>query len=118
MNDELVDGALSLSDAALVHAARRRIDRAVEELKARPLDENALGEMREVLGEPVRSTQAALRRLSAATRPTGSPPALLADATEVLTIDAGGALPALGEAPLPGHDSARRCTSWAAGDVV
>lgn len=118
MDDELSDGARSLSDAALVHAARRRIDRAAAELKARPLDENALGEMREVLGEPVRSAQAALRRLSAATRSAGASPALLASATEALTIDAGGALPTPGEAPPPGLDSARRCTSWVTGDVA
>lgn len=118
MDDELDDEARSLSDAALVHAARRRIDRAVEELKARPLDENALGEMREVLGEPVRSAQAALRRLSAATRSAGAAPAFLASAPEALTIDAGGALPTPGEAPPPGLDRARRCTSWATGDVA
>ena len=118
MDDELSDGARSLSDAALVHAARRRIDRAAAELKARPLDENALGEMREVLGEPVRSAQAALRRLAAATRSAGISPALLSSPTEALTIDAGGALPTSGEAPPLGLDSARRCTSWATGDVA
>lgn len=118
MDDELSDGARSLSDAALVHAARRRIDRAVEELKARPLDENALGEMREVLGEPVRSAQAALRRLSAATRSDGAPSAFPTSAAEALTIDAGGALPTPGEAPPPGLDGARRCTSWVTGDVA
>jgi hypothetical protein len=118
MDDELDDGARSLSDAALVHAARRRIDRAVEELKARPLDENALGEMREVLGEPVRSAQAALRRLSAAARPADAPPALLGSAPEALTMTAGGALATSGEAPPLGLDSARRCTSWVTGDVA
>ena len=118
MDDELSDGARSLSDAALVHAARRRIDRAVEELKARPLDENALGEMREVLGEPVRTAQAALRRLSAATRSAGPPPARSVSAAEALTINAGGALPTPGEAPPLRLDSARRCTSWATGDVA
>jgi len=119
MDDELDDGARSLSDAALVHAAKRRIDRAVEELKARPLDESALGEMREVLGEPVRLARAALRRLSAATRSAGASAALHPTTThEVPTIDAGGALPTPGEAPLPGFDSARRCPFWATGDVA
>lgn len=118
MDDELDDETRSFSDVALVHAARCRIDRAVEKLTARPLDENALGEMREVLGEPIRSAQAALHRLSAATGSAGTSPALLATATEVPTIDAGGALPTPGEAPPTGFDSARRCSSWAAGDVA
>ena len=118
MDDELDDGARSLSDAALVHAAKRRIDRAVEELKARPLDENALGEMREVLGEPVRSAQAALRRLSAAAHPAGVSPALLSSPAQALTTNAGGALATPGEAPPLEFDSARRCTSWVTGDVA
>ncbi|GGL84821.1 hypothetical protein [Modestobacter marinus] len=116
MDDELDDGACSLSDAALVHAAKRRIDRAAEALKTRPLDEHALGEMRQLLGEPVRSAQAALRRLSAATGTAVTSPTV--PATEIPTIDAGGALPTPGEAPLPQFDSARRCTSWATGEVA
>lgn len=118
MDDELDDGVRSLSDAALVHAAKLRIVRALAELKDHPLDEDAVGQMREVLGEPVRSAQAALRRLAAKTGLPAGAPTLHVVATDPLTTDAGGALPALGDAPLPGFDSARRCTFWAPGGAA
>jgi hypothetical protein len=50
MHDELDDGGRSLSDAALVHAARRRIVRAVAALVDHPLDADAVAGMREALG--------------------------------------------------------------------
>ena len=61
MDDEFGNGAQSLFDAAVVHAACRRIGRAVSALQARPLDECAAEQMREALGGPVTAAQAALR---------------------------------------------------------
>jgi hypothetical protein len=115
MHDELDDGGRSLFDAALVHAARRRIVRAVTALADHPLDEDAAAGMREALGEPVRSAQAALRRLRAGDGPTDCGERLEASAS---TTDAGGALLPLGEAPPPGVGRARRCTTWPAGGVA
>jgi hypothetical protein len=119
MHDEFDDGGRSLSDAALVHAARRRIVRAVTALADHPLDEDALAGMRQVLGEPVRSAQAALRRLRATDGSTDDPTDLH-EALEALdgsapTTDAGGALPPLGKARPRGTGRARRFPTWPAG---
>jgi hypothetical protein len=116
MRDEFDDGGRSLSDAALVHAARRRIARAVTALADHPLDEDAVAGMREALGEPVRSAQAALRRLCAGDGSTDGP----TDLGERLeasasTTHAGGAQPPSGETPPPGTGRDRRCTTWPAG---
>ncbi|SHN89007.1 hypothetical protein SAMN05660350_04999 [Geodermatophilus obscurus] len=112
MHDELDDGGRSLSDAALVHAARRRIVRAVTALADHPLDEDAVAGMREALGEPVRLAQAALRRLRAGDGPIGRTDLGERLEASALTTDAGGALPP------PGAGRARRCTTWSAGGVA
>jgi len=67
MDDDQLD-AQALDDAAVVHAARRRIGEAVAALAIRPLDEPAAALMRAALGSQG-SARAAIARLQAAERP-------------------------------------------------
>lgn len=70
MDRDLADDQLEaqeLDDAAVVHAARRRIGEAVAALAIRPLDEPAAALMRAALGSQG-SARAAIARLEAAER--------------------------------------------------
>jgi len=65
----------ALVDAAAVHAARERIVRALGPLVARPLEEDAVGQMREALDDSASpAVRAAVRRLA---RPGDVRPALV-----------------------------------------
>jgi len=67
MDEHQLD-AKELDDAAVVHAARRRIGEAVAALAIRPLDEPAAALMRAALGSQG-SARAAIARLRAAEHP-------------------------------------------------
>lgn len=65
MNDDEQDTARDLAAAAEVHAARRKIDGAIADLAASPLDEAAANRMREVLGSAgLRKARTAFLRLA------------------------------------------------------
>lgn len=77
MDDDVTQAGRDLEAAAAVHAARRRIDSAIADLAARPLDEAAADRMRSILASPdLRRARRALRRLALQQRELGKRPHL------------------------------------------
>lgn len=87
--DEDSLGVRQLADAAVVCAARRRIDEAIADLAARPFEPTAAAGMRQALAS-TRTARAALHRLrSSESAENGPPPRRRLAAAERLPHHAG-----------------------------